>query len=50
MNKWRVRPEHWRYLTQRQQKRMFKTGVRIASTLIVTLVAFSLIVEAMLGL
>jgi hypothetical protein len=50
MNKWRVAPEYWSYLTQRQQKRMFKTGVRVAGGLMVVLVVFSLMVETMLGL
>ncbi len=50
MNKWRVQPQYWHYLTQRQQKRMFKTGSRLAGGLLAVLVVLSLVVEASLGL
>ncbi|MGA7937363.1 MAG: hypothetical protein WCA35_27675 [Kovacikia sp.] len=50
MNKWRVKPEHWKYLTERQQKRMFKTGTHLAGGLMVVLLIFSLMLEAILGL
>jgi len=50
MNKWRVKPEHWEYLTQRQQKRVFKTGVRFAGSFMAVLIVFSLVIEAVFGL
>jgi len=50
MNKWRVKPEHWQYLTNRQQYRMFKTGIRLAGGLLAVLVVFSLMVEVVSGL
>jgi len=50
MNKWRVQPQHWQYLTHRQHKRMFKMGSRMAGSLLVVMVVFSLLVEAALGL
>ena len=50
MNKWQVQPAHWNYLPQRQQQRMFKTGIRIAGRLIIALTLFSLVIEAKLGL
>lgn len=50
MSKWRVKPEHWQFLTHRQQKRVFKTGVRLAGGLMGVLVVMGLIVEAALKL
>ncbi len=50
MNKWQVQPEDWKYLPQRQQQRMFKTGIRLAGRLTIALIVVSLIVEARLGL
>ena len=50
MNKWSVQPEDWQFLPRRQQKRLFKTGVRLAGGLMGVLVVVSLIVEAALKL
>jgi hypothetical protein len=50
MKKWHIQPHHWQYLTQRQQTRMFKTGSRMAGTLLLMLVVFSLLLETVLGL
>jgi hypothetical protein len=50
MNKWQIQPHHWHYLTQRQQKRMFKTGYHLAGALLLVMVVFSLLIETVLGL
>lgn len=50
MNKWSIQPTDWNYLTQRQQKRVFKKGVQAAGKLMVVLIVFSLIVETIFGL
>ncbi len=50
MNKWQVQPEDWKYLPDRKRKRLFKTGVRLAGSLMAVLVLASLMIEAVLGL
>ncbi len=50
MKKWQIQPHHWHYLSQRQQKRMFQTGYRLAGTLLLVLLVFSLLIETVLGL
>jgi hypothetical protein len=50
MNKWHIQPHHWQYLTKRQQKRMFVSGSRMAGTLLLALLVFSLLIETVLGL
>ena len=45
MNSWSVKPEQWKYLTSRQQKRMFKKGFRLGGRVLLALVIFSLIAE-----
>lgn len=50
MNKWYIEPQEWNHLTERQQKRVFKKGFRVAGKLMVVLVVFSLVVETIFGL
>lgn len=49
MNKWRVQPEQWNRLSEKHQRRIFKTGVRLSGGLIILLIMFSLMIESKLG-
>jgi hypothetical protein len=50
MQKWKIQPEQWNYLTLRQQQRMYRTGFSLAGKLMIGLVVSSLLLEAVFHL
>lgn len=50
MKKWKVQPDQWNNLTFRQQKKIYKSGVRLTVKLMFGVVIASLLVEAILGM
>jgi hypothetical protein len=50
MRKWEVKPELWNTLTLGQQKKMYRSGVRLSIKVMIGLVIGSLLIETVLGL
>lgn len=50
MKKWEVQPNQWNNLTFRQQKKIYRSGVRLSIKLMFGITIVSLLVETIVGM